>query len=452
MIKTVHITNYYHANSGGVSTSYNKLLEAAGREKRFVRLIVPGESEGVEDVNPFARIYFIKAGFSRVFDKRYRVMWPWNSYIFDRSPIKTILRDEAPDLIEVGEKYTLSLMAGLIRKAIMNVSAPRPALVHLSCERMDDNVSSFISDNRFSRSFAKAYIRNYILPMFDFHLANSAYTASELLDAGEGAGNAFRSLCWRLLRSPEIPIADRVFVNECGVDHETFSSFRKSPEVRSSMLARYGLPANAKVLLYAGRLSPEKNVDILPDIMRTLASAKNNDYRLLVAGDGPLKTSLGDRFAKFCGTSVVMLGNISDRAQLADIYANCDAFIHPNPREPFGIAPLEAMSAGLPVVAPNSGGLLSYANDSNAWLVQPTAVEFAAAIRDIIENPVAAASRANMAIATSERYTWERSTTNLFALYDRLHADFINRRPLYDHLQPSTSPVMVNTNSTHGRS
>ncbi len=61
---------------------------------------------------------------------------------------------------------------------------------------------------------------------------------------------------------------------------------------------------------------------------------------------------------------------------MAEIYANADAFVHPNPREPFGIAPLEAMAAGLPVIAPNSGGLTAYANLANAWLTNPTPDRF----------------------------------------------------------------------------
>jgi hypothetical protein len=93
VIKSVHITNYYHRDSGGISTSYNKLLEAAGRHRRHVRLIVPGENDRVEDINEFARIYFIQAKFSPAFDKRYRIMMPWRTYIFDQAPIKKILRE-----------------------------------------------------------------------------------------------------------------------------------------------------------------------------------------------------------------------------------------------------------------------------------------------------------------------------------------------------------------------
>jgi hypothetical protein len=58
-LKSVHITNYYHKNSGGISTSFNNLLAAAERHRRLVRLIVPGEIETIEEVNEFAKIYYV---------------------------------------------------------------------------------------------------------------------------------------------------------------------------------------------------------------------------------------------------------------------------------------------------------------------------------------------------------------------------------------------------------
>jgi hypothetical protein len=113
-IKSVHITNYYHKNSGGISTSFNNLMAAAMRHRRFVRLIVPGETETVEDVNEFAKIYYVPARQSPVFDKRYRVMMPWD-YMPNDSIIRRILLAEMPDIIEVTDKYTLSMLGAMIR-------------------------------------------------------------------------------------------------------------------------------------------------------------------------------------------------------------------------------------------------------------------------------------------------------------------------------------------------
>ncbi|MGB7210473.1 MAG: glycosyltransferase [Pyrinomonadaceae bacterium] len=442
-IKSVHITNYYHKDSGGISTAYNKLLEAANRRGRYVRLIVPGEHSSVEEIGEFGRIYYVKSGYSPVFDKRYRLMLPWNAYIPDGSPIKAILRDEQPDLIEIGEKYTLSLMAGLMRKGILNVSPKRPILVHTSCERMDDNVSSFIAKGRLINWFTRRYMGNYNIPMFDFHLANSSYTGQEILDAASSGtnpnrSNAFFNFCWRLLRAPKIALKDRLFVNQCGVDNELFSISRQNEETRRTLIAEYDLPSDATMLLYAGRISPEKNIGLLPKMMQKLAGDKLRNYKLIVAGSGPATETLAMECENLAPSSVKILGQISDRERLADLFANCDAFVHPNPREPFGITPLEAMASGLPVVAPNAGGILSYATSKNSWLADPAGESFALAVHEVFSDNLERAKRIDSALKTSAKYTWESSTDAMFALYDRMYAEFNENPDLFDYENSAT--------------
>jgi glycosyltransferase involved in cell wall biosynthesis len=119
---------------------------------------------------------------------------------------------------------------------------------------------------------------------------------------------------------------------------------------------------------------------------------------------------------------------------LADYYANADVFIHPNPREPFGIAPLEAMASGVPTVAPRSGGILSYAGNDNAWLVEANGEAFAAAIREAVNDPELAKRKTAKALQTARENTREHSTDNLLATYDKLFDDFQARRSLFTDL------------------
>ncbi|HEY8563605.1 MAG TPA: glycosyltransferase family 4 protein, partial [Pyrinomonadaceae bacterium] len=130
----------------------------------------------------------------------------------------------------------------------------------------------------------------------------------------------------------------------------------------------------------------------------------------------------------------VQLGHL-DKETLADYYANCDVFVHPNPKEPFGIAPLEAMASGAPTVAPDSGGILSYATDENAWLVTPAGAEFARAVREVVEDPNERARKVNNAILTALDNTREKSTDHLFATYDKMYADFQRRKELFTDIE-----------------
>lgn len=289
-IKSVHITNYYHKNSGGISTSYNNLLAAAERHKRYIRLIVPGETEAVEDVNEYARIYYVPAKYSPLFDKRYRIMMPWQ-YTLKDTIIRNILLAEMPDMIEVTDKYTLSPIGWMIRTNNFK-KIGRPMLVHFSCERMDDNISSFLTGGKIGKWFARRVIGNYTLPNFDFHIANSPYTAEEFYNAYKKSENPKRSdwifnKFWRFFKAPRVPVEERIFVCPRGVNSEQFSPERKSDAVKPEMRARAGIPENSIVLLYAGRISPEKNIGLLVDFMEILAKDSGKDYRLLVAGAGP---------------------------------------------------------------------------------------------------------------------------------------------------------------------
>jgi glycosyltransferase involved in cell wall biosynthesis len=341
-------------------------------------------------------------------------------------------------MIEVTDKYTLSLLGVMIRGNHFK-KLGRPMLVHFSAERMDDNVGSFISGGKLGKWFARRVIGNYTLPNFDFHIANSVYTAEEFYNAYQRAENQRRSdrflnWCWRFFKAPRVPVEERIYVCPRGVNAEIFRADRKSEKIKNEMRERAAIPAGATVLLYAGRISPEKNIGLLVEMMKILAQDSAKDFRLLVAGAGPEENWLKEQTAKHFPGKIVLLGHL-DKETLADYYANADVFVHPNPREPFGIAPLEAMVSGVPTLAPNSGGILSYATEDNAWLVEPTGEKFAQAVRDIIANPPETARRTANAIRTALDNTREKSTDNLFAAYDKMYEDFQRRKELFTDVE-----------------
>ncbi|MGQ0542289.1 MAG: glycosyltransferase [Blastocatellia bacterium] len=439
-LKSVHITNYYHRNSGGISTSYNNLMAAAERHKRFVRLIVPGETDSVEEVNDYAKIYFVTAKFSPLFDKRYRIIMPWQ-YMVKDSIIRRILLAEMPYMIEVTDKYTLSVLGVLIRTNNFK-KLGRPMLVHFSCERMDDNVGSFLSRGRFGKWFARRVIGNYTMPSFDYHIANSTYTADEFFESTDAKANPRRSrrffnICWRFFKATRLPYQDRIRVCPRGVDSVLFTPEKKSGNVKREMFESAGGSEKSVILLYAGRISPEKNIDLLVNMMKILASDTNHDFRLLVAGAGPQSNWLKLQTEKYFPGKIVQLGHL-DKEKLSDFYANADIFVHPNPHEPFGIAPLEAMASGVPTLAPNAGGILSYATDENCWLRKPGAEDFAAAVREIISNDDIKNSKTANALTTARNNTREASTDSLFATYDEIYEDFQKRKELFTDLEAAS--------------
>jgi alpha-1,6-mannosyltransferase len=425
-IKTLHLTNAYHPSSGGIRAFYRAMLAAANAARRPMRLIVPGVETRVEEVGEFGRIYHIAAPRSPIVDSSYRLLLP-HAFLSRRGAVRQILEDEQPDLIEVCDKYSLCHLAGLLRRQWLR-GLPRPTLVGLSCERFEDNITA-VGGGRVGARLARWYVGHVYAGQFDYHLANSEYTARELRDNMAPAW-------WREVHV--VPMG--VNVDELGPHHR---SLALRAEMAGLVYGRNGRdsadPATITWLLYAGRLAREKNLALLLDTLETLNRTEDDrggvrrTFRLLIVGNGPEEASLRRDVQRRMPGHVLFWGHVTDRATLAQLYASCDAFVHPNPREPFGIGPLEAMASGVPVVAPSSGGLLAYANERNAWLVDPNATRVADAVIEAITPQASRDARIASARETAAAYGWSSVTRVIFSVYDALHA----RRVPVSGAQPS---------------
>ncbi len=89
------------------------------------------------------------------------------------------------------------------------------------------------------------------------------------------------------------------------------------------------------------------------------------------------------------------------------------------------------MASGLLVVAPDAGGLLSYANEENAWLVEAEPKSFAWAIQSVFADENRRREKTENALKTAKKYTWKSLTDALFRLYDRMCAEFTRNNELY---------------------
>lgn len=393
-MKTLHLTNAWHGQSGGIATFYRELMAAAPAHGHQVTLVVPAGDDGSEQVNTHARIWRLRSPRAPL-NGNYRLILP-HRYLAPSTRLQRILFEEKPDLIEITDKYSLPYLAGLIRRGWLRTDNVRPALVGLSCERMDENVAAYLSPGAPARAFAAWYMKWIYFAQFDHHIAVSNHTAAELRDAARG----------HLVRRG-------VWVKPMGADVQTFSPALRDEALRDRLLRLAGGRVDSRLLIYAGRLAPEKNLGLLAE---TLAARQGEDWRLVIAGTGIAARQLRDalepgRFA--------FLGHIEDRARLAALLASSDVFVHPNPREPFGIAPLEAMASGLPLVAPDQGGVTTYADPSVACLAPPDAASFAAAVRLALRQPPEMTARA---LARARQFAWPSVIARYVELYEELHA------------------------------
>jgi glycosyltransferase involved in cell wall biosynthesis len=149
----------------------------------------------------------------------------------------------------------------------------------------------------------------------------------------------------------------------------------------------------------------------------------------VIAGSGALENELRHSLEQAAPGRSLFLGH-QERRNLAALFRAVDLFVHPNPREPFGIVPLEAMSAGLSVLVPNSGGVLTYANEGNAWLADADGASFAKTAVQVMNRPSERAERTESAQRTASGLSWVQVTARYFQLYDALQRR-LARRHLY---------------------
>src|SRR5262249_54950926 len=158
---------------------------------------------------------------------------------------------------------------------------------------------------------SERYMHNCYAPRFDFHIAASEYIADEVR---------------RVL--PE-RLDGRLYVCPMGADSDAFREPRDCTEARQRLLHQIGGRERTILLLYAGRLSKEKNLAVLPAMMKILAKHESRDYRLVIVGEGPLADEFRGSLELTVPGRALFLGHCSSQ-ELRALYQAADIFIHPN--------------------------------------------------------------------------------------------------------------------------
>jgi alpha-1,6-mannosyltransferase len=199
----------------------------------------------------------------------------------------------------------------------------------------------------------------------------------------------------------------RVHAMPLGVDIEVFH-----PALRDAdgLRRRLGLAAHDRLLVFAGRNGPEKRLDVLVETVERLGGP----YRLLLVGPGDTAPK-SDR--------VISLPFEVSSEALAALMASADVFVHANPHETLGLAVLEAMACGLPVVGPGLGGVGEIVDDSvGAPAHDASSQALAEAVTDVFARDRRALGRAARRRAEA-RYSWSAAFERLTQFYAELTGD-----------------------------
>jgi len=211
----------------------------------------------------------------------------------------------------------------------------------------------------------------------------------------------------------------RIEIVAPAVDHAFFA-----PGNRAQARRAIGLPSDAPMLLFVGRIQPLKGLDVA---VRTLAAASSNAFLVVVGGPSGAD---GDAELERVHKLVADLGLV-DRVRfvppqrhelLSTFYRAADVCLVPSRSESFGLVALEAAACGTPVVASAVGGLRTLVDHGRTgFLVEgrdPDA--FAADVRRILDDPMLAGEMAIEAALQARQYTWSIAAARLRRLYSDL--------------------------------
>ena len=164
-----------------------------------------------------------------------------------------------------------------------------------------------------------------------------------------------------------------------GLDTELFNPARRDP----AFWEKYGVATNGEVrLLYVGRISREKDLDVLANAYRRLRD-EGLSVQLFVVGHGPYSQALSETLP-----DAVFTGYLTG-VELASAYASADVFAFPSTTDTFGNVIIEAQASGVPVVVSDSGGPKELVDDKTNGLVTKShdVEDFTRAIRALIVDP-----------------------------------------------------------------
>ena len=215
----------------------------------------------------------------------------------------------------------------------------------------------------------------------------------------------------------------RIRIVPPGVDHAFFGPGHR-PQARRAL----GLPLGGRLLLFVGRIQPLKCADVAVETLAELREGGGEPARLVVVG-GPS----GPHGEK----SLQGLHDLADARGVRDhvhfiapqphellssYYRAADVCIVPSRSESFGLVALEAAACGTPVVASAVGGLTTLVDHGRTgYLVDdPDPVAYAAAVRRVFDEPLAAERLSTASVLRARRYTWRAAARALVELHDEL--------------------------------
>lgn len=367
-LRIAQLANFVGPVSGGMKVAIDALGKgyvAAGHERI---LVIPGPKDRITESESGITVEIaaprVSAGYRMI-------ATPWRALdILDRF---------RPTSIESSDKWTLTPAAGWAsRRGIGSVL--------FSHERLDDMLTMWVR-RQFGVAAAVGALNRRLSKSFDVVVVTSDYSAGEFADTGA-----------RLVKVP------------LGVDLETFNPNKREPGLPTPR------PDDVLRLCYVGRMSHEKSPQLAVAAALEL-HRRGVPLRLDMYGVGPDT----DAMKQQAGNAPVFFnGFVAGRDEVARRFAAADISMSVCPAETFGLASLEALACGTPVVTANRGGTHEIVDVTSGEAGSPDAVGLADATQRLAAR--LGPELRDAARHRAEQFTWDASVETMLMIHSEIAA------------------------------
>jgi alpha-1,6-mannosyltransferase len=333
----VDVAEFYAPLGGGVKTYIDAKLAFGHQNGVKVTVIAPGPEDRIE-AREDGQVIYVKAPAIPV-DTRYHVFWK-------AKPVHALLDQLRPTVVEASSPFRGAWI-------VANWKGRAATRAHKALFMHADPVAAHLQV--WTQDWLKADTVDKAAFWYWSYLARTARRYDSVIVGSRWFGQRIKKQAD--IDSQLIPL---------GVDVDLFHPRKRDPELRRQMLADFGLPPSARLLVGVGRHHHEKQ---WPVVFGGVGALRDDNVAMIQIGNG-FDNDRVTKAAEAAG-NVRLLGQIGDREQLARILASSDAMIHGSRAETFGLVASEGLASGIPLILPAEGGCTDAAAPAWTELYEP---------------------------------------------------------------------------------